>query len=140
MPNLESNSPLPLSHSHPDITIEGAVTWQVENHDGFVSAFMSSIRYGPITRQHKHWERIGSRLNEQTANGSEPPAKYGLENGKVLIVAGNDDVIIRKDELVPDATAALGGNVDFDFIEAGHEAPIIKSAEVVRSIAKFWNI
>ena len=49
-------------------------------------------------------------------------------------------MIIRKDELVPDASTVLEGNVDFDFIEAGHEAPIVKSAEVVRSIAKFWSI
>lgn len=140
MPNLEQNSRVPLSKSHPNITIEDAVIWQVENHNGFVSAFMSSIRHGPISSQHEDWRRIGRRLTQQASDSTDSASEHGLENGKVLIVTGNDDVIIRKNELVPDATAVLEGNVVFKFIEAGHEAPIIKSEDVVREIADFWNI
>lgn len=140
MPNIESNSRVPLSQSHPDVTIESAVSWQVDNHDGFVPAFMSSIRHGPITEQHRDWQRIGGRLRKQAGDDTDSSQDYGLENGKVLIVTGHDDVIIKKDELVPDATTVLEGNVVFEFVEAGHELPIIKSAEVVRKIADFWKI
>jgi pimeloyl-ACP methyl ester carboxylesterase len=140
MPNLESSAPLPLSKSHPDITIESAVSWQVDNHEGFVPAFMSSIRHGPITEQHDDWRVIGRRLTQQAAASADGSTDQGLEHGKVLIITGNDDVIIKKDEIVPDATAALEGNVVFSFIDAGHEAPIVKSQDVVRSISEFWNL
>ena len=140
IPNHESSASAPLSKSHPDITIEGAVSWQVDHHDGFVPAFMSSIRHGPITEQHDDWRIIGRRLTQQAAGGANSPPGQGLEHGKVLIITGNDDVIIKKDEIVPDATAALEGNVVFKFIDAGHEAPIVKSQDVVRAISEFWNL
>jgi pimeloyl-ACP methyl ester carboxylesterase len=140
LPSPESSVPLPLSKSHPDITIEEAVSWQVDHHDGFIPAFMSSIRHGPITEQHNDWRILGRRLTEQAAAGTTGTHNQGLENGKVLIITGKDDVIIKKDELVADATAALEGNVVFRFIDAGHEAPIIKGQDVVRCIAEFWNL
>jgi pimeloyl-ACP methyl ester carboxylesterase len=140
LPSPESSVPLPLSKSHPDITIEEAVSWQVDHHDGFVPAFMSSIRHGPITEQHDDWRILGRRLTEQAAAGTTGTPDQGLENGKVLIITGKDDVIIKKDELVADATAALEGNVVFRFIDAGHEAPILKGQDVVRCIAEFWNL
>ena len=140
MPNLHSSAQVPLSKSYPDVTIERAVSWQVDHHDGFVPAFMSSIRNGPITEQHDDWRMIGSRLTQQAAGGSKGSPDQGLENGKVLIITGNDDVIIKKAELVPDASAAFEGHVVFKFIDAGHEAPIVKSQDVVHAISEFWNL
>jgi pimeloyl-ACP methyl ester carboxylesterase len=138
--HIKSSTQIPLSKSHPNITIESAVSWQVDNHNGFVPAFMSSIRHGPITEQHDDWRVIGRRLAQQAAAGVKESSEQGLEHGKVLIITGNDDVIIKKDEIVQDATAALEGNVEFKFIDAGHEAPIIKSQDVVRAISEFWNL
>jgi pimeloyl-ACP methyl ester carboxylesterase len=140
MPNIESSPQTPLSKSHPDVTIESAVSWQVDNHNGFVPAFMSSIRNGPITEQHDDWRIIGRRLTQQAAAGTKGPYEQGLEHGKVLIITGTEDVIIKKDEIVQDATAALEGNVAFKFIDAGHDAPIAKSQDVVRAISEFWNL
>ena len=140
LPNLESSRPLPLSKSRPHVTIEDAVSWQVDHHDGFISAFMSSIRHGPITEQHDDWRIIGRRLTEQAAAGATGTHDRGLEHGKVLIISGKDDAIIKKDELEADATAALYGNVVFNFIDAGHEAPIVKGQDVVDCIAEFWKL
>ena len=140
IPNLESSPLVPLSKNHPNITIASAVSWQVDHHDGFIPAFMSSIRHGPITEQHDDWRVIGRRLTQQAAGGAKGSPDQGLEHGKVLIITGNDDVIIKKDELVADATAALDGNVVFKFIDAGHEAPVVKSQDVVRAISEFWNL
>ena len=140
MPNLESSAPVPLSKSHPHVTIEKAVRWQVDNHEGFVPAFMSSIRHGPITEQHDDWRVIGHRLTQQAAAGVDGAPDKGLQHGKVLIITGKDDVIIKKDEIVADAMAALEGNVVFSFIDAGHDAPIAKTQDVVRSISEFWNL
>ena len=123
--NIEYNSTAPLSQSHPDVTIDKAVVHQVHHHDGFVSAFMSSIRYGPIQSQHTFWQKIGQHI--------------GPKGEKVLIIAGTTDSIIDKDELLEDATAAFDGNIDFKVIDAGHDVPIAKGNEVVKTIWSFWN-
>ncbi|KAJ6114835.1 hypothetical protein N7486_000613 [Penicillium sp. IBT 16267x] len=60
----------------------------------------------------------------------------GQSAHKVHILCGINDVIIIKDELVPDATAALGGNAVFKFYEAGHEFPSTKYEEVATYISE----
>ena len=64
----------------------------------------------------------------------------GLQNGMVLIIGGEKDVLVVKDELAEDATEALGAdNVLMEFVDAGHEFPITKSEEIVQIIWKFWQ-
>ena len=133
--NLESNDHVMLSKKHPGVTIESAVSHQVDHHAGFVGAFMSSIRNGPIIEQHALWRKIARRLTEQNASGSEG----GLKNGKVLIILGQHDAIIKTNELVHDATEVLEGNVEFRYIDAGHEAPINHGDMVVDYIMEFWS-
>ena len=68
---------------------------------------------------------------------SETP---GLENGKVLIILGEKDPIIVEDELVEDATEALGSdNVRFEICNAGHELVVTDSENIVDLIWKFWR-
>ena len=128
---VESNSRASLSRSHPDVTIEKAVAHQVDHHEGFVSAFMSSIRYGPIQSQHTLWQQIGERLSQHNSTTGD--------NRKVLIVSGDHDPIIDKEELREDASSVFGGNVDFNFISAAHDLPIVKSVDVVEAIWKHWK-
>ncbi|KAJ5130258.1 Alpha/beta hydrolase fold-1 [Penicillium bovifimosum] len=125
-----------LSRKYPDISVPSAVAWQVNHHTGFVHAFMSSMRYGPILRERQWntWARLGEYLtaqNNATSSGERKPS-----DNKVHILCGNTDSIIVKSELVPDATAALGGNVVFKFYEAGHEFPSTKYEEVAAYIAE----
>lgn len=122
-----------LSREYPNINVPAAVAWQVNNHAGFVHAFMSSMRHGPILaqRQRNTWTRLGNYLtvkNSATTDGQ--PAH------KVHILCGINDAIIIRDELVPDATAALGGNAVFKFYEAGHEFPSTKYEEVATYISE----
>ena len=149
--NLESNDNVVLSKEHPNITIENAVSHQVDHHNGFVTAFMSSIRHGPITEQHEDWRRIGRGLAEQNQNAGSADSSNseGLgegrgnnwKNGKVLIIVGQHDPIIKTDELVEDATEVLGeGNVEFRYIDAGHEAPIKHGDVVVEYLLEFWGV
>lgn len=101
---------------------------------------MSSIRYGPVTGQHADWQRIAERLAAQNASSEERYEKEGLQNGKVLIIAGHKDVLIVEDELVQDATDILGeNNVRFEFVDAGHDLPVSKSNEVLGFISTFWD-
>lgn len=114
--------------------------WQLDNHPGYIKSFISSIRCGPITAQHADWQRIAQRLNAQNASSEEKYEKEGLQNGKILIIAGNKDVVIVKDELVEDAIGVLGeNNVRFEFIDAGHELAVSKSTEVIGFISAFWE-
>lgn len=98
---------------------------------------MSSIRFGPISGQHADWQRIAERLTAQNVTGDQVG---GLQNGKVLIIAGHKDVLIVEDELVEDATDILGeNNVRFEFVDAGHELPVSKSKEILEFISVFWE-
>lgn len=138
----EEDIPTPpsLSHTRPNITISGIIPWQLDNHPGYVKSFMSSIRYGPITGQHADWQRIAKRLAAQNASMEERTQKEGLQNGKVLIIAGHKDAIIVEDELVADATEILGENsVRFEFVDAGHDLPVSKSKEILGFISAFWE-
>lgn len=115
--------------------------WQIDSHQGFIKAFMSSIRHGPIHNQHSDWRKIGERLTLQKAVGDEDSGAAGLQNGKVLIILGEKDPIIIVEEMVEDATQVLGlENVRFEICDAGHELPITESAKVVDLIWSFWEM
>jgi len=123
--NLEGNQHVVLSKSHPDITIDAAVNHQVHNHQGFVKAFMSSIRYGPIQRQHELWRRIGRTLKEK--------------DKMAFVILGERDPIINVHELREDALDVLDGRVQFVVLDAGHEVPISKGPKVAQHIWEFWE-
>ncbi|KAF7590463.1 hypothetical protein BBP40_002807 [Aspergillus hancockii] len=125
-----------LSRAHPHVTVPGAVKWQVNCHAGFVHAFMSSMQHGPILqqRQRKYWERLGAFLSAQSKLTSEEQRNNGLPSDKVLIMCGEHDSVIVKDELVPDATSALQGNVEFKYFNAGHEFPSTKYDDVAQAL------
>lgn len=122
---FDSKQKVVLSEEHPDITIEEAVNYQVVNHEGFVPAFMSSIRYGPIQRQHELWRKLGQDLK--------------AKGRKALIVLGEKDPIIDCPEVQEDAQDVLDGRVEFVIMDAGHECPVARGPEVARHIWKFWQ-
>ncbi|KAJ5094345.1 hypothetical protein N7456_010206 [Penicillium angulare] len=127
-----------LSREYPHLNVPSAIVWQVDNHSGFVHAFMSTMRNGPIFRrtQWKNWARLGEYLSAQNSDPSESLKGQGLPSHKVHILCGNSDAVIMKDDLVTDATAALGGNAVFKFYDAGHEFPSTKYEEVASYISK----
>lgn len=128
-----------LSRKYPQVTVPGAVKWQVNNHTGFVHAFMSSMRFGPILQQRQWdtWARLGNHLTDQRNLASEEQRTSGLPSNKVSILCGIDDTIILKEQLSPDAAKALEGNVQFKYFDAGHEFPSTKYDEVAQHI---WDV
>lgn len=128
-----------LSRAYPHVNVPNAVKWQVGEHAGFVHAFMSSMRYGPILQQRQRgtWERLGRYLSAQKDLSLDEQRASGLPSDKVLIMCGNNDAVIIKDEVVPDATAALKGHASFRFFDAGHEFPSTKYEEVAQYVMEF---
>ncbi|KAL2820823.1 Alpha/Beta hydrolase protein [Aspergillus cavernicola] len=126
-----------LSRSYPNVTVPAAVLWQVNNHDGFVHAFVSSMRYGPILaqRQRECWERLGRYLTEQKKLPAPVQKLNGLPSDKVIIMCGVTDSIIIQDELSTDANATLGNDVIFKYFSAGHEFPSTRYDEVAQIVS-----
>jgi pimeloyl-ACP methyl ester carboxylesterase len=138
-PKHESSSMAALSRSYPELTTVSVVKFQVEHHQAFVQAYMSSIRHGPIMMEHTKWKSIGQRLSMQNQAEKSESIAVGLDRSKVLIICGDADTSIVSSDLVPDATDAFDGNVEFRHLDAGHDVPISKSGEVAAAIWEFWS-
>ncbi|KAF3045495.1 hypothetical protein E8E12_008088 [Didymella heteroderae] len=115
---------LPLN---PYSTVGAVVDWQIEHHEGFVPAFISSIRYAPVHGEHERWRALGRNISER---------KGRLE--KVYVVLGETDPIIVEDEVMEDAGKCLGqGNVDFEVVEgAGHEVAIERADDILHVVGR----
>ncbi len=119
----EAQSFIPLSRTRPDIHVQQAVQWQLRNHDGFVLAFLSSIRHAPITEQQEHWRRLKR-----------------VRSDKVLVIAGTLDPIVFPDELREDAEALLGKErIAYSEIDSTHDFPVTESRDVIKEIMNFWE-
>lgn len=116
------------------------VNWQMEKHVGFLGAFVDSFQKGPIRGQHEQWRLIGRRLDAQrSSDQKKDEVEQGLRIGKVLMVVGLTDDAIHTPELLIDAFATLGEqNLEVLQLDAGHEVPVTRSAEIVDWIWRNW--
>jgi pimeloyl-ACP methyl ester carboxylesterase len=114
-----------LLRGNPQSTVSAVVDWQVLHHKGFVPAFVSSIRHAPVHEQQHRWSII--KDNIEAGRG---PLR------EVWLVLGETDPIIIKEELVEDATAALGEeNIRVRVVEgAGHEIAVERADEIVQVV------
>jgi pimeloyl-ACP methyl ester carboxylesterase len=107
-------------------TVADAVQWQVDHHDGFVGAFLGSVKYSSLFRKSEsmeNWRILGKRKQ------------------KVLVVAGTTDSIIILNELHEDVNKAAGvENVVWKEVDGGHEFPISESAKVVDLVSEYWGL
>jgi len=118
----------------------GIVNWQMEKHAGFIGAFTSSFRKGPIRGQHEQWRLIGKRLDAQRAEDKKDSTEEGLKIGKVLMVVGLTDDAVHTPELLIDAFATLGEqNLEVLQLDAGHEVPVTRSEEIVEWVWRNWE-
>ena len=121
-------------------SISDVVTWQVQHHQGFVKAFISSIRHGPIHGEHERWRTLGETLDTERRSKDTLGADEVLSRRKVLIICGKADPFVIENEIFKDAETLLGReNVELQSFDAGHEVPITHSREVARSIWQFMR-
>jgi len=125
-----------LSTRRPGITVSAVMNWQLRYNEGFIPAFMSSIRYAPIYDQREDWEALGELLAARRAE----PVPPGLRGGKALFVLGRTDPVIDREELVHDATGLLGEDgMKVIVLDCGHEIGMTKGDAVARLAVGFWN-
>jgi hypothetical protein len=130
-----------LFPGNPPFNVSTSVAWQVDDHPGFVAAFISSIQNSPISGQRWRWRSVWYRLNAQREKPNDPEAaREGFREGKVLMLLGKDDSVIVADEIGPDAVEALGrDNVKVEVLEGGHDLPIAGVEACARAIGEFCD-
>ncbi|KAL2148213.1 hypothetical protein VTH82DRAFT_4981 [Thermothelomyces myriococcoides] len=75
----------------PEHTVSSVMEWQLRHHEGFIPAFVSSIRHAPIYDQKEDWAALGQILAERREKqGWEDTVDRspGLSGGKILLVLG----------------------------------------------------
>lgn len=131
-----------ISKFRPGVTVSSVIRWQIDNHRGFIPAFISTMRNAPIYAPQEDWNALAEILRVRRERGSReaevPP--LGLRAGKILMVLGEDDPIVIKDEAIEDARQALGyDGVEFTILPQGHELPITNSHGVATAMEDFWR-
>lgn len=116
--------------------LDAAVSWQLRHHAGFVPALMSSFRYGPISERYEEWGRLGAMLRDRRDN----PRLPGLPGGRVLLVLGRTDPIVREEQIVPDMQGILGEEaIKVVALDGGHEVPFTKAVDIADAAVEFWE-
>lgn len=115
---------------------DAAMSWQLRHHTGFIPALMSSFRYGPIVERYEEWGRLGAMLKERRDDARLP----GLLGGRVLLVLGRSDPIVREEQIVPDMGEVLGEKgMKVVVLDGGHEVPFTKAADIADAAVEFWE-
>ncbi|KAK3393203.1 Alpha/Beta hydrolase protein [Podospora didyma] len=128
----------------PGHTVSSVMDWQVHQHQGFLTAFMSSIRHAPIYDQREDWLALGQLLSQRRGSSDSQiigtTKLPGLRGGRVLLVLGSADPVIVKEELIHDATAVLGEDgFEAVFLECGHEIVMTRGKEITALAVGFWG-
>lgn len=95
------------------------VRWMVVNHAGFVPAFMSSIRFAPLTEQHASWNLLAKR-----------------DPGTTAIFFARDDDVIDEAAYREDAgpLTAGEGKVAWRVLPGGHDFVMTHCDEVLKEL------
>lgn len=120
----------------PKVTVAQVMAWQLEHQRGFIPAVMSAFRYGPIHERYEEWQRMGALFADRRIDSSLP----GLFSGKILLVLGVSDSIVKKDYIVPEVKRVLGDDgVEVVLMDAGHEVAITKGVEIADACVDCWK-
>lgn len=114
-----------LSESHGSTT--EILDWQLQHHKGFVPAFISSIRYGPLYGQESRWSVIKENIEKRHGHIKE-----------VWFVLGEMDPVVVAEELMEDAKNILGEeHAKFRLVKGvGHEVAAERADDIVRVIGR----
>ena len=130
---------VPVSEERTHFKVGDVVKWQLDGNEGFVGAYVSTIRNSPIYGQHdKVWKRLGEQLSKRRGHGGDIPA--GLSSGRICLILAERDPIVVKEEWIEDSRAVLGKDgVEVHVVKGGHEIAISRGKEVADVAMKAWN-
>ena len=102
------------------------LAWMVTNHAGFIPAFMSCVRFGPLTEQHAAYAEIRKRRPRTTA-----------------LIFGDEDEIIDLEQYTRDALPLVGGEeqVRWAVLPGSHDVIMTAVPEIVKELEGlegFW--
>ncbi|KAK4453371.1 alpha/beta-hydrolase [Podospora aff. communis PSN243] len=124
-----------LSTRRPRLTVSAVMNFQLLHHEGFIHAFMSSIRHAPIYEQQEDWTALGRLLAARRVERLP-----GLCGGRVLFLLGKTDSVIVREEFIHDATALLGEDaIAAVSLDCGHEIVMTKGETLARLAIQFWK-
>lgn len=105
--------------------VERVVHWTLDHHEGFVPAFMSTLRAGPLMGQQEHWRQLARR----------PP-------GTTAVLLGRRDELVQRDDYAEDALPLLGGpaNVFWRVVPGGHNFPFTHAPDALACLYEFWGM
>lgn len=101
------------------------VNWQVANHQGFVPAFMSTLRYAPMTGQHDMWRKLAVRKPKTT-----------------LFLFGEGDAVVSDEDYREDVLPLVGGEEHVCWpkpVPGAHDFPMTHPEQALERIWKFWG-
>lgn len=111
---------------HPlEAKIASYIRWMLDKHEGFVPAFMSTVRYGPLMDQQEYWRKLAKR-----------------KPGSTAVILGRDDELIQKADYAEDALPLIGGeaNVFWRIVPGGHNFPFTNAQEALEALYGFWQM
>lgn len=123
------NSPFVGEEKGSGLTLEDRVLdyvrWMVLNHDGFVPAFMSCIRFAPLTGQHHQWGKLAKRAPGTTA----------------VILAETDELINPRD-YTTDGLPLAGGedNIVWKIVPGSHDFVMTHIDGIMKELDVFWGM
>ncbi|KAJ6788993.1 hypothetical protein PWT90_02589 [Aphanocladium album] len=130
---------VPVARDMPNSPKVGEVVqWQFDGNDGFVPAYVSTIRNAPIYAQHTAlWPLLAEELAARRALNADRPA--GLETGRICLIVAEKDPIVVPTECIDDARSVLGEDgVDAHIVKGGHEIGISRGKEIANIAMESW--
>lgn len=99
------------------------VRWMVTHHNGFVPAFMSSIRFAPLMEQHDAWAKLSKRAPGTTA-----------------VLLATSDEIINAVDYRREALSLIGGenHVRWRVLPGSHDFVMTHPQDILREINDMW--
>ncbi|UKZ87865.1 uncharacterized protein TrAFT101_003639 [Trichoderma asperellum] len=100
------------------------VRWMALHHTGFIPAFMSAIRYSPLTDQHDSWRLLARR-----------------KPGSTMVLLAQNDEIIDVNGYEHEGLPLLGGkdNVVWRVLPGTHDFVMTHPESILREMDELWK-